>query len=194
MPDDTFLLGIDEHTALTLDLDEEMATVHGHGRVTVRRGGASTSFPAGASLPIADLRSAAFGADGAPGMAQVPRERPPAADEHPDRDPAAAFNAALERGDLAAAVAAIGDLDDEPGNGSGTTRRAMLAELAASIRGDVTAPLLDALVAARLAARRAGDWTAADTIRDRLRGLGVELRDSGDTSTWSRPSPGAPRR
>jgi len=37
LPDDTFIIGVDEHTAVTLDLDATTATVSGNGTMTIRR-------------------------------------------------------------------------------------------------------------------------------------------------------------
>ena len=41
LPEGTFVLGVDEHSALCIDLDEQRATVAGHGGVTVRVQGRS---------------------------------------------------------------------------------------------------------------------------------------------------------
>jgi cysteinyl-tRNA synthetase len=43
---------------------------------------------------------------------------------------------------------------------------------------------VEALVAERLAARRAKDWAASDRLRDELAGLGVKLKDSKEGTTW----------
>jgi cyanophycinase-like exopeptidase len=59
LPDDAFVLGVDSHTALILDLDERTATVAGVGGVTVRVRGRSVVFPSGSAMPIADLEVAA---------------------------------------------------------------------------------------------------------------------------------------
>jgi len=59
MPKDVFILGVDGHTALVLDLDAGLATVTGLGTVTVRKDGRSTVFPAGSQVAIADLTAAA---------------------------------------------------------------------------------------------------------------------------------------
>ena len=60
LPDDCFVLGVDEHTAVVLDLESETATVTGIGVVTVRRGGRSTTFASGETVPIGALTEAAF--------------------------------------------------------------------------------------------------------------------------------------
>ena len=57
LPDDHFVLGVDEHTALVLDLDADVATVTGRGGVTIRVRGASVVHPSGSSFPIDALRN-----------------------------------------------------------------------------------------------------------------------------------------
>src|SRR5207249_4934236 len=45
LPDDAWVLGIDEHTVLVADLDAKTVTVSGRGGLTVRRRGTSRVFP-----------------------------------------------------------------------------------------------------------------------------------------------------
>ena len=45
---------------------------------------------------------------------------------------------------------------------------------------------IDALVQARITAREAKDWAEADRIRDQLASEGIEIMDTGGTSTWRR--------
>jgi hypothetical protein len=59
LPDDAWVLGIDEHTALVIDLDSREALVTGRGAITVRRRGVSQRFPAGARLTLGNLLAAA---------------------------------------------------------------------------------------------------------------------------------------
>jgi hypothetical protein len=61
LPPEVFILGVDGHTALILDLDAGRGTVVGLGTVTVRKDGRSTVFPAGSEVPIAELVAAAHG-------------------------------------------------------------------------------------------------------------------------------------
>jgi cyanophycinase-like exopeptidase len=61
LPDDVFVLGVDGHTALVLDLEAGTAAVLGLGGVTIRARGRSTVFPTGSSVPIDALRDAAGG-------------------------------------------------------------------------------------------------------------------------------------
>jgi len=61
LPDDAWVLGIDEHTVLMVDLDARTAVVSGRGGLTVRRRGASQVFPAGQPLGLDALLAAARG-------------------------------------------------------------------------------------------------------------------------------------
>ena len=56
-----FVLGVDEHTALVLDLGAQQAEVRGRGTVTVRRRAGSTVFASGETLPLDVLRDPAAG-------------------------------------------------------------------------------------------------------------------------------------
>lgn len=69
LPDDSFVLGVDEHTALLIDLDAGSAVVAGLGQVTVRRKGVSASVPTGTSLAVAELL--ALGTKSVPGRAKT---------------------------------------------------------------------------------------------------------------------------
>ena len=62
---DVFVLGIDEHTGVIIDLDADTAEVMGRGGVTLRRDGASVRIEAGSTVPLEVLRSG--GADRAAG-------------------------------------------------------------------------------------------------------------------------------
>ena len=77
LPEDAWVLGIDEHTVLVADLDAKTVSISGRGGVTIRRRGKSQVLPAGTRLTMDQLRSAARG-EGA------------AASRGPERTPAAA--------------------------------------------------------------------------------------------------------
>src|SRR5262249_45925191 len=55
---ETTILGIDEHTALVIDTVTGQASVHGRGKVTLRRHGQSTLYEAGRFFDLQELRSA----------------------------------------------------------------------------------------------------------------------------------------
>lgn len=129
LPADVFVLGVDSHTALLLDLEAGVGTIAGLGGVTVRVGGRSTRFTAGDSFAIKALGEAAHGlaagrsgdavrdavigsADDAPTAFRsemATRPTAPLRDEMTELE--GTFVAALEAGDPRAAVAALLDLD-----------------------------------------------------------------------------------
>jgi len=61
LADELFVLGVDEHTACILDLDEQTATVAGRGRVTIRRRGRMAHLASGETVAIAVLAGLADG-------------------------------------------------------------------------------------------------------------------------------------
>ena len=129
LPAGTFILGVDGHTALVLDLDAGTADVAGHGGVTVRVGGRSIVVPSGTSTTIdalgeaarrlaagdagADGRVAAIGAAGParPGGGAGASVRQPSSVRNEVAEVEGAFVSALAGGDGRGAVAALLDLD-----------------------------------------------------------------------------------
>lgn len=72
LPPDAFVLGVDEHTAITFDLDERVGTIAGLGVVTVRAAGRSQTFPTGTTLSVDEILATATalaGGEGAGGGA-----------------------------------------------------------------------------------------------------------------------------
>jgi hypothetical protein len=161
LPDGTFVLGVDSHTALLLDLETRTASVAGLGGVTVRVAGRATVFPSGSEVPIETLAEVAAGlAAGEPadigwepaahvgGRAGRPKAQ--AGPAEPLRDEMATlegkFIAALGHGDGRAAVAALLDLDsaidarirageDSPDlDNAESTFRALIARLGEAVR------------------------------------------------------------
>jgi hypothetical protein len=55
LPEGAFVLGVDEHTAITFDLDEEVGKIAGLGVLTVRASGRSRTFPTGEALKIDEI-------------------------------------------------------------------------------------------------------------------------------------------
>ena len=203
LPDDAFVLGVDEHTALVLDFVADRATIHGRRGVTVRRRGRSVEFAAPIEIPIDDLRTAGAGRTTA-GRAHPRPPRETAAEPASVELDAIerAFDAALVRGDAPAAVRAVvaafdvqTSLATDALHGSAEAARvrrllARLAEAADTMgrRAGLVEPLTHTLVELRRVARQDQDWAAADAIRDSLDALGVELHDSAAGTTWSLPS------
>lgn len=68
LPGGAFVLGVDEHTAVLLDLDARTASVVGNGCMTIRRAGRAVVHPAGSSVDFAAIVAGA-----APPSAAAPR-------------------------------------------------------------------------------------------------------------------------
>jgi hypothetical protein len=211
LPAGAFVLGVDEHTVLVLDLDAGTATVSGRGGVTVRCAGHSTVFPAGTTVTVEELAAAAA-ATGSGGLGagsagpQPERAAPAVAVASPLLERVRvlddAFGAALDARDVDAAVAAVLELDatlvdwsrdslqsDELDRGRAALRTMVvrLGELARTGARDpagAVAPFVEAVIEARTRAREARDWAAADALRDRLAAAGVELRDAAEGTSW----------
>ena len=211
LPDDVFILGVDGHTALVMDLDAGSASVLGLGTVTVRKDGRSTVYPAGSEVSIAELVAAASrtGADAAP--LEPPAAAPvgvlaEASSSRPLREEVASleriFQTSLDECDAPAAVRAILTLeetiqawsrDTDQSDALAQARSALraavvcLGEMAVAGSRDpaeLVGPFVDALLAERVRAREARDWAAADAIRDRLLAAGVDVHDAPDGTSW----------
>lgn len=59
LPEGCFVLGIDEHTGVVMDLDADTAEIVGKGAVTIRRAGESFRIESGQTIPIDTLREGA---------------------------------------------------------------------------------------------------------------------------------------
>jgi len=59
LPEDAFVLGVDEHTALFLDFEAATASVLGRGGATVRAAGRSARLESGDEVPISRLQALA---------------------------------------------------------------------------------------------------------------------------------------
>ena len=69
LPDGCFVLGIDEHTGVVMDLDADTAEIVGKGAVTLRRNGKSARLESGQSVPRDLLRAGPEGSTAAPARA-----------------------------------------------------------------------------------------------------------------------------
>ncbi len=213
LPADAGVLGVDEHTALLIDLVRRTATVAGSGLVTVRSRAGSTTFAADAVLGFDDLSAllrgesaaAATGGptlavDPAPGSAR-PAEQPSLGAEA--RRCAAAFDAALAAADVDGCVEAVLTLETALQDWSADTlqssdadsaRRALrsmvvrlgeLAKVGARDPREVVGPYVEVLLDLRRRAREARDFASSDLVRDRLGAAGVEVRDTATGMEWS---------
>jgi cysteinyl-tRNA synthetase len=89
------------------------------------------------------------------------------------------------------ALAELHRLDDAASLKAGANLLGLLTQTRSerdqgSIRASgVDVPRVEALIAARRAARAAKDWAASDRVRDELAAMGVTVKDGKDGTTWS---------
>jgi len=205
LPEETLIIGVDEHTAVLFDLSAGTAAVLGNGQFTIRRRGESTVHPAGSVVAIATLASGGSAAPLAPTPA--PAEAP--VDPSPESSLKAAADALEARFDIALAgrdvdgcVAAILDLEQvmadwaadtnisDEGEQARALLRSMVVRLGELARAgardprEVLEPYVSLLLDLRARARDARDWATSDEVRDRLAAAGVEVRDTPAGPEW----------
>ena len=186
LPDDAFVLGVDEHTGLVIDLDSGACEVVGRGTVVVRVQGDEWVVPTGETISVEQI--AAHGQSAATAEPMAIAGAPAAA-------PAAAsavslVDDALARGEVSVALALVlEDLQGDPTPDGLTATRGALARAVAAVGEpvDVTEtlrPLVDLVLELRAQARAEKRWAESDTIRDGLAAAGIEVRDTPDGVEW----------
>jgi cyanophycinase-like exopeptidase len=209
LPAGAHLIGVDEHTALVLDLAEETATVVGAGSVTVRMAGASRVLPRQSVVPIPHLahRPRAHtatatwryqpvdGTTGPPLDGQPTSLRAAADKAHAefvkqwnDRNAEAAGNAALDLEQTISAWSADTEQDDI--DYARRIFRRMMSQLQESAARQAElaqrlGSLVQVVVEQRERARQIGDFGEADRLRNHLAAAGVDVRDTPDGARWT---------
>lgn len=213
LPHDHFVLGIDEHTALVIDIDNGTASVTGKGGVTVRLRGSERIFRSGEEFPVSVLQDPAAtmqsGSSPAARGAETPSPQQPTpatSDLSPlERELAThreVFRTALDSRDAEGAVRAalalelsIVDDGDDNDRDAVTRARAELRSMISSL-GDaavggvqdpreVVGPFVEAMLAVRRTVRAEKRYDLSDIIRDSFDALGVEVRDTPDGVEWN---------
>ncbi len=212
LPDEVGVLGVDEHTAVVLDLESRTATVHGAGGITLRHRDRQIVIPAGESLTIDDLASHVRG-DGGSSVAAVVDA--PAA-EVPDVGPTneapslravalthqSTFDERLAAGDAEGALAEALALEEQIHAWSADTLqgseldnartilRGMFVALAGAAESglrderEVIAPYVEVALEVRARARANKDFATSDAVRDALAAAGIEVRDTPTGQEW----------
>ncbi len=208
LPADAAVLGVDEHTAVVLDLIAETAEVRGRGGLTIRKNGESTVVRAPAVLPIADLRAtirtgtlaARPASPGPPVPGQEEQEAPPLTEvvERAERQ----FETALAAGDGTALITTILDLeyavhawmaDTDEDQGTEQARavlRGMIGRLGDLLTDglrdpvDKLRPAVDPLLELRSTLRAQGRYEESDSIRAALAACGIQIGDGAGGTEW----------
>ena len=186
LPDGVSVIGVDEHTAVLFDLDEDVVSVHGAGGLTLRSRGTSTFIASGESLTLDELR--AFLDAPAKSGAHAPSASAPA------RDARSRFDACIAAADASGAAAVC--LEVEQRLFASATEvdhlllRSMLVELADAAqhglqdKRSVLEPLVNVALEVRRVARENKDYAMSDLVRDSLAAVGIEVRDTPDGMVW----------
>jgi len=179
LPETTFLIGVDEHTGISFDLDSKTVNVFGRGKLTVRKGEHVWTLAAGETASFETIAE----------HGGVVR-KVATSEIHLPQDPDQ-VEKLLESGNVLDAVDALLELDDLDRD---LETRAIvhglitrLGQMAASPRVDinqVVGPYVEMLLQARHAARTSGRWDEADVIRDQLTSLKVTIKDTAAGSSW----------
>ena len=223
LPADAAVLGVDEHTAVLIDLRTSDVEIRGRGGMTVRRSGHSVVLPAGTRLPLAELRDLvqgirrAAGGGGAPDVTDVTGPGGPgggdggaAGDGETQPLPLPEMMAAAEgRFEAAAGTrdadtmvgvileleTAIGqweaDMDEDQGTGQARALlRSLVGRLGRAAQDGLTdprdwlRPAVEPLLDLRATLRNAGNFAAADAIREALTAAGFDVSDTPEGTRW----------
>lgn len=211
LPEGSFIMGVDEHTGVVLDLDADTAEIFGKGVLTLRLNGESITIPAGVTVGIDVLRAA--GRDGLTTPSAVSAAAPTVQDDQkaPEvgatllddvRSAEASFDAALTSRDADGAVAAVLSIDDaierwstdttqtDHGDQARAARRTMIVRLGAAAKGgvrdprDIVGPVVGAVLELRKVVRDEKRYDLSDVIRDELANADVEVRDTPNGVEW----------
>jgi hypothetical protein len=205
LDDSTYVLGIDEHTGIVIDIDADSVSVVGKGVVTLRLRDGSTEIPSGETFPLDRLRNPKSTATSsrpvvapAPVVEQVADSNLRQATERLSAD----FDTALASGNADAAARAVLELEDAitswsadtlqgtDGEFARATLRSMITRLAGAASSgltdprDVVGPYMDVLLSLRAQVRADKRFDLSDVIRDRLSAIGVEVRDTPSGVEW----------
>ncbi len=214
---ETYVLGVDEHTGLVIDIDAETATVVGNSNVTIRLRSESFVYPTGSVIPLSLLQSPfslLTGSDQVSSnhsVSTVPVTASTPAPQANSLDAALAesiqqFDQAMEQRDALAAVRAvlaleqamqdwsIDTLQSDVLDRARGTLRSMISQLGdAAIGGvrdprEVVAPFVEAMLSVRATVRAEKRFDLSDIIRDVFASLNIEVRDTPTGVEWSLPT------
>ncbi|WP_433442720.1 CysS/YqeB C-terminal domain-containing protein [Nonomuraea sp. CA-141351] len=205
LPPGTAVLGLDEHTALVIDLESESVRVAGRGGLTVRRPGSQTVLPTGTHTDLAQLRRLAEGGTSLATTPPPPAEPAPAEVtlEETIHTCEELFKAAVGKPDMVAAAQTVLDLEaeivkwaadtEEDSGGVEQARELMrlliarLGELAsaAGLRSLGLPSLVEPLLALRSRLREEGRYEVADALRAAMLEGGIVVEDTPDGPRWT---------
>ena len=212
LDEDTYVLGVDEHTGLVIDLDAATASVVGNSNVTIRLRTESFVYPTGSVIPLSLLQSPSSLLTGSGEVSSSHSIAPsPAAPQANSLDAVLdesiqQFDQAMQQRDALAAVRAalsleqamqdwsIDTLQSDVLVRSRSALRSMISQLGdAAIGGvrdprEVVAPYIEAMLSVRATVRAEKRFDLSDVIRDVFASLNIEVRDTPAGAEWSLPT------
>lgn len=213
LDEDTYVLGVDEHTGLIIDIDASVARVAGNGGVTIRLRGASHVFSSGETIAMSVLQDpwSHFSTQHQT-SSQVSHITNSARDVSPSSEQESfesaiarlteMFSEAIRTRNAESAVRAALELEQSIHDWSSDTLQGDIADRArASLRSmistlgdasasglqdprDVVAPYVEAMLAVRATVRAEKRYDLSDVIRDAFIALGIEVRDTPNGVEW----------
>lgn len=196
LPEGAFVLGIDEHTGVIMDLDADTAEIVGKGAVTLRRSGESVRLETGETISLDVLRNGGQNLPGTSGEAPTPEADDTKVGSETMPSPGAAlslageaksleaeFNVAIDAGDADAAVGAIlkletsivewsrDTLQSDEADQARASLRSMISRLGTAATGGLRdeREVLGPVVEAALNARSVARTEKAFAVSDALR-------------------------
>ena len=214
---ETYVLGVDEHTGLIIDIDAATATVVGNSNVTIRLRSESFAYPTGSVIPLSLLQSPMSLLTGAGDVSSshsiaaspIATIAEPAQANSLDSALAESiqqFDTAMKQRDALAAVRAVLALEQAMQDWSidtlqsdvlvraRGTLRSMISQLGdAAVGGvrdprEVVAPFVEAMLSVRATVRAEKRFDLSDIIRDVFASLDIEVRDTPTGVEWSLPT------
>jgi len=216
LDEETYVLGIDEHTGLIIDIDAETATVVGNSNVTIRLRSESFIYPTGSVIPLSLLQSptslltGTVDASSSQSVATVPVVATSAVPANSlDAvlvESIQQFELAMQQRDALGAVRTVLALEQAMQDWSidtlqsdvlvraRGTLRSMISQLGdAAVGGvkdprEVVAPFVEAMLSVRATVRAEKRFDLSDIIRDVFASLNIEVRDTPAGVEWSLPT------
>ena len=217
LDEDTYVLGVDEHTGLIIDIDAGTATVVGNSNVTIRLRSESFVYPTGSVIPLSLLQSptSLLTGSGDVSSSQSVATTPVATSTQPAQansldtvlaESIQQFDQAMQQRDALAAVRAVLSLEQSMQDWSidtlqsdvlvraRGTLRSMISQLGdAAVGGvrdprEVVAPFVEAMLSVRATVRAEKRFDLSDIIRDVFASLNIEVRDTPAGVEWSLPT------
>lgn len=206
LPQNTQILGVDEHTALIIDLTQPNASIEGVGRVTLRRQGKEQVFNKGDLVPLSLLRGESDAVHPVSHNGVEPSAEPQV-DNQDDvwrsiHTLADDIRKALQTGRDEKVAGGVLELERliwksqpqlEELNEMGAAREVMreiitllaaqMSRRPASIHGCVKS-LVEALIDLRGQFREKKEWAAADAVRACLSQANIDVTDTPDGAKW----------